>query len=69
MTGIVGLVNEQKDMEVGVTHFPTRTKPCLYIRHGNVSTKVASFNNEESADWFINEMKDFFNKNDMEVTA
>lgn len=69
MTGIVGIVNEKKDMEVGITHFPTRTKPCLYIRHGNVSTKVASFNNEESADWFIEEMKEFFNRGDMGVIA
>ena len=46
--------------EVGVMHFPYRKKPCLYVRfpEENAYYKVASFNSEEIADWFIEVLED-----------
>lgn len=49
------------DKKFGMTHFPYRKKPCLYIQEKNVLTKVASFNNPESAELFMDFVADFFN--------
>ena len=35
-----------------IWHLPTRKKPCLMVTEGNTATKIASFNNEESAQMF-----------------
>lgn len=38
---------------------PLRKKPCLCIVTGNEHYKVASFNNEEAAELFVEKMKEF----------
>lgn len=38
---------------------PERKKPCLVVREGNIVTKVASFNNDEAAVWFLEKFKSF----------
>lgn len=46
---------------IGVEYItPLRKKPCLMIQDGCVSTKVASFNNEESARMFFDFMAELF---------
>lgn len=37
---------------LAIWHLQTHKKPCLMILEGNKAVKVASFNNEESADLF-----------------
>ena len=44
----------------GVMGMPYRKKPCLAIKEGNVYTKVASFNDERSAEIFMDFVADFF---------
>ena len=44
----------------GVMGMPYRKKPCLAIKEGNVCTKVASFNDEQSAEIFMDFVADFF---------
>ena len=51
---------ERNGIRVAIGHFPYRKKPCLYIQEGNVATKVASFNSEETAEWFEDKMRRFF---------
>ena len=47
-------VNNTKDIGIGVMDMkPARKKPCLVVKTGNAVTKVASFNNEETANWFM----------------
>ena len=62
MTGKVGI--KRNGIEVCVEHFPYRKKPCLgvYIENENCLYKVASFNSEETADWFLEIMEEFFGK-------
>ena len=38
---------------------PMRKKPCLVVREGNKVTKVASFNNDEAAIWFLEKCRQF----------
>ena len=58
MTGRVGV--ERNDIQVLVEHMPYRKKPCLSVQIGNCVYKVASFNSEETADWFLEIMEEFF---------
>ena len=62
MTGIIGL--SLNDIEVIVQHIPERTKPCLMVKPKgeNCYYKVASFNSEETADWFLTQMKIMFER-------
>lgn len=48
--------------EVSVEHFPYRKKPVLSVRipSENALYKVASFNSEETADWFLMQMQRMF---------
>lgn len=55
MTGIV-----KGDKGFVSMHMPARKKPCLAVKEGNVFTKVASFNNEESAELFMNFVAEMF---------
>lgn len=48
------------DKGFGVMGMPYRKKPCLAVREGNAYTKVASFNNEQSAEIFMDFVADFF---------
>ena len=38
---------------------PMRKKPCLVVEEGNTAVKVASFNNEGAAVWFMNKFMQF----------
>ena len=38
---------------------PLRKKPCLVVQEGNTVTKVASFNNDEAAIWFLEKLVEF----------
>ena len=63
MNSKVGL--EKNGYQIFVMHFPYRKKPCLGIKlpNENAYYKVASFNSEETAEWFVKHMeKCFFNK-------
>ena len=65
MTGKVGL--KLNGYEVTVEHMPgIRKKPCLMVKmpDENIYYKVASFNSEETADWFLTQMKKMFNRGD-----
>ena len=42
------------EISIGIAHLPQRTKPCLVVQRGNVMTKYASFNNDYSAQEFMN---------------
>lgn len=37
---------------IGVTQFPDRKRPSLFVQEGNVVTVVASFNSGEGAKYF-----------------
>ena len=41
------------DRKLAVWTLPERKKPCLMVLDGNRATKVASFNNEETAKLFV----------------
>ena len=48
------------DKGFGFMNMPYRKKPCLTIKDGNTYTKVASFNNEESAVTFMDYVAEMF---------
>ena len=60
MTGRIGL--ELNDCVVVVEHMPKRKKPCLMVKPtgDNCYYKVASFNSEDTADWFLTQMQRMF---------
>lgn len=58
---------EKGDKAFGVMGMPYRKKPCLTIIEGNVYTKVASFNDEQSAEKFMDFVADFFNVKRREI--
>ena len=60
MTGRIGI--RFNGYEVIVEHIPQRKKPCLMVKPDgeNVYYKVASFNSEETADWFLTQMQNMF---------
>ena len=62
MTGRIGI--SLNGYEVTVEHFPFRKKPVLAVRvpNQNASFKVASFNSEETADWFLTQMTKMFER-------
>lgn len=47
---------------IGITEFPYRKKPCLYIynEEKNELVKVASFNSDKTAEWFKEKVLEFF---------
>lgn len=51
MNGRVGIT--RNNISILVEHMPGRKKPCLTVQKGNCIYKVASFNSEETADWFL----------------
>lgn len=53
---------------VVVEHVPERKKPCLMVQTPRDSAwyKVASFNSEETADWFLTQMTRMFTGVEME---
>lgn len=48
-------------ISITVQHFPYRKKPCLAIQIEGENTmyKVASFNSEETARWFLEMFEEF----------
>lgn len=58
MTGYTKRKGGRK-ITIGIGILPDRKKPCLMIREGNVSTKYASFNNDEAAYKFMDIFADF----------
>ena len=58
MTGIYSIGTE--DERICILHIPYRKKPCLAVQIDNCITKVASFNSEETADWFIEIIEEMF---------
>lgn len=58
MKGMVSI--EKNGVKICVTHFPYRKKPCLGVEIDNCLYKVASFNSEETADWFIEIVEEMF---------
>lgn len=58
-----GMISIEKDgVKICITHFPGRKKPCLAVIIDNCIYKVASFNSEETADWFIEIIEEMFEK-------
>lgn len=41
-----------ENRRLAIWHLATHKKPCLMVLEGICATKIASFNNEESADLF-----------------
>ena len=64
MTGRIGM--ELNDIAVVVEHIPMRKKPCLMVKPQgeNAWYKVASFNSEETADWFLTQMSKMFERSE-----
>ena len=60
MTGKVGIVTN--GFEICVMHIPQRKKPCLFVKpkDENCYYKVASFNSEETADWFLKQLEETY---------
>ena len=64
MQGMVIL--EKKGIKIAITHLPSRKNPCLAVQIDNCLYKVASFNSEETADWFIEILEEMFSRNGVE---
>lgn len=48
------------DIAIGkMSLYPARKKPCLVVKQGNEIIKVASFNSEDTADWFMEKFAQF----------
>lgn len=58
---MTGYTNKNIDKSIGIGYMHQRLKPCLILREGNVETKLASFNNSESARLFIDSLAEIFN--------
>lgn len=55
---------KSKNISICISHMPYRKKLCLSVLEGNVQTKVATFNDDESAQFFFNKMKQFLDELD-----
>ena len=51
---------ERRGIKILITHMPNRKKPCLAVQIDNCLYKVASFNSEVEADWFIEIIEEMF---------
>lgn len=58
MNGMVSI--EKNGIKICITNIPGRKKPCLAVQIDNCFYKVASFNSEETADWFIEILEEMF---------
>lgn len=65
MNGIISI--EKNGIKMCITHLPNRKKPCLAVQIDNCIYKVASFDNETTADWFIEIMEEMFVKGEEDV--
>lgn len=59
--GVQGYKNGKKGISILITHMPYRKKPCLAVQIESENTiyKVASFNSEETAHWFLEMFEEF----------
>lgn len=56
-----GMISYEKNgIKICITHLPNRKLPCLAVQIDNCIYKVASFNDETSADWFIEILEEMF---------
>lgn len=60
MKGMVSC--EKNGVKICITHLPDRKKPCLAVQIDSCFYKVASFDNETSADWFIDILEEMFSR-------
>ena len=51
---------ERRGIKILITHLPNRKKPCLAVQIDNCIYKVASFNDDVTADWFIEITEEMF---------
>ena len=51
---------EKNGIKICITHLPNRKKPCLAVQIDSCIYKVASFDDETSADWFIEILEEMF---------
>lgn len=58
---------EKNGIKICITHLPDRKKPCLAVQIDNCIYKVASFDSETTADWFIEIMEEMFVKGEKDV--
>lgn len=58
MEGRVGIT--RNGISILIEHMPDRKKPCLTVQEGSCIYKVASFNSEQTADWFLEKVKKIF---------
>lgn len=61
MNGMTFLSRDEKNgIKIGITHLPNRKNPCLIVQIDNCMYKVASFDDEIKADWFIEILEEMF---------
>ena len=65
MNGVISI--EKNGIKMCITHLPSRKKPCLAVQIDNCIYKVASFDNETTADWFIEILEEMFVKGEEDV--
>lgn len=51
---------EKNGIKICITHMHQRKKPCLAVQIDNCLYKVASFNDEETAEWFTEILEEMF---------
>jgi len=56
----MGWVLKVKDMAVHIQKWPTHKKPVLAVSFDNENCiyKIASFNSEETAEWFVKNLEE-----------
>lgn len=58
---MIGYLNEEKDIAIGIAYVPERKKPRLVVKQGNTQMSYASFNNENAAFVFMDLFATQFN--------
>lgn len=58
---MVGYLNKEKDIAIGIAYVPKGKKPRLIVQQGNTQTSYASFNSENAAVEFVDMIATFFN--------
>ena len=53
---------KSKNITIAISHMPHRKKLCLTVLEGNQEIKVATFNNNEAAEYFFGKMKQFLDE-------
>lgn len=51
-----------KDVFIGVRHYPGRKKPCLVIERGNEGLVLGTFRNEKMTEEFEKALKELFSE-------